>query len=161
MNRADYLPVPHKFNLSMACNMIAECFGRNLGIFLVGSALEKRDYRDVDVRCILDDAEFYRLFPNLKPQTTVDGAGNMTTSRPTSQLDATWSLLMAAISLWLQNQSLLPVDFQIQSMSEAAEKYDKQKRNALGLYYADAPSGQPPHEPGPSCPPGCDGGAAT
>lgn len=127
MSRADYLPVPQKFNLAMACNVIGQCFGRNYGVYLVGSSLEKRDYRDVDVRCILDDAEFDRLFPCLAPK---DG------KVPTPQLDATWSLVCASISLWLQQHSGLPVDFQIQRQTQANEEF-KGKRSALGLYYAE------------------------
>ncbi len=128
MSRADYLPVPQKFNLALACNAIFECFGRNLGVYLVGSSLERRDYRDVDVRCILDDAEFDRLFPTLVPN------GDKV---PTPQLDATWSLICASISLWLQKHSDLPVDFQIQRMTQANIEYEGKKRSALGLYYAD------------------------
>jgi len=129
LSRPDYLPVPQKFNLAIACNMIAQCFGRkNYGVYLVGSSLEKRDYRDVDVRCILDDAEFDRLFPSLAPK---DG------KVPVPQHDATWSLLMAALSLWLQHHSGLPVDFQIQRQTQANEEFKDKRRNGIGLYYAD------------------------
>lgn len=129
-NRVDFLPVPQKFNLAIACNMIAQCFGRkNYGVFLVGSSLERRDYRDVDVRCILDDAEFDRLFPRLAPTK----GGEV----PVPQHDATWSLVCASISLWLQHHSGLPVDFQIQRMTQANEEFKDKRRNGIGLYYAD------------------------
>lgn len=126
MIRADYLPVPQKFNLAAACSFIVQAFPRG-GVYLVGSSLEKRDYRDVDVRVILDDDEFDRMFP------TLVAVGDQ---RPTPQLDATWSLLCAAISLWLQQHSGLPVDFQIQRQTQANAEYPDGKRSALGLYYA-------------------------
>jgi hypothetical protein len=125
MSRADFLPVPQKFNLSAACRFICEAFPGG-GVYLVGSCLEKRDYRDVDVRVILDDQEFDRLFPTLVPEGE---------QRPTPQLDATWSLLCTAISLWLGQHSGLPIDFQIQRQTQANEEF-KGRRHALGLYYA-------------------------
>lgn len=150
MRRADFLPVPQKFNLAMACNLIGQCFGRNYGVYHVGSSLERRDYRDVDIRVILDDAEFDRLFPCLVPldscqhKTVHEPKGyvcsackpTFTVQVPTPQLDATWSLLCAAISLWLQRHSDLPVDFQIQRQTQANEEF-KGRRNGIGLYYAE------------------------
>lgn len=80
------------------------------GPYLVGSASEGGDYRDVDVRQIVDDDEWDALFWG-KPDF--------------------WGLLCLAISTYLTSVSGLPVDFQIQRMTEANEKFDK-PRNPLG-----------------------------
>jgi hypothetical protein len=52
--RSHYVGAPAIFHLSNACVLINESFG-DFGCYLVGSALERRDYRDVDVRFIMDD----------------------------------------------------------------------------------------------------------
>lgn len=43
MERANYLPAPHYFNLNQACAVLSEAFGHCT--YLVGSAMERRDYR--------------------------------------------------------------------------------------------------------------------
>ena len=48
-------------------------------------------------------------------------------------LDPLWSLLCASVSLWLSQQSGLPVDFQIQRAAEANERYGNKPRNPLGM----------------------------
>lgn len=117
MNRANFLPAPHAFNLQMACCIVAQAFG--FCVYLVGSSLERRDYRDVDVRCILPDEEFDRFFgKDCRPQH-----------------DPRWSLMCSAVSLYLQQHSGLPVDFQFQRMSEANAEYPGQRRHALGVFF--------------------------
>lgn len=117
MGRRNWLPVPQAFNLDAACNIVQRAFGWG-NVFLVGSATEKRDYRDVDVRCIIDDDEYEALF------------GRVATCH-----NARWTLMCASISLWLSQQSGLPVDFQIQKQSVAnAENGD---RIALGIFADD------------------------
>lgn len=118
MERATFLPAPHVFNLNQACAVVAQAL--NHSVYLVGSALERRDYRDVDVRAILDDAEFDRLFPGL--------------AKGIASLDPLWSLMCSSISLYLQQHSGLPVDFQIQRSSDANAKYQG-RRHALGMFY--------------------------
>ena len=46
--RASYLPAPHMFNLQQACHTLQAAFDFGVGIYLVGSCLTKREYRDVD-----------------------------------------------------------------------------------------------------------------
>lgn len=58
--RANFIGAPEALNLKLACTVINEAFG--ICTYLVGSAITKRDYRDVDLRCMLDDAEFDRIF---------------------------------------------------------------------------------------------------
>lgn len=117
VKRANYLPVPHVFNLNQACMVLAHAFDCG-GVYLVGSCLHKRDYRDVDVRAIVSDDEYDRLFPGIGIE----------------QHHALWSVMCASISLYLERASGLPIDFQIQKMSEANRKYPKGVRHALGLF---------------------------
>ena len=46
-----------------SCAIIVQAYPSG-GVFLVGSSLERRDFRDMDVRCMLPDHEFEALFPN-------------------------------------------------------------------------------------------------
>jgi hypothetical protein len=124
-SRAHWVGAPEFFNLNHACCALHKAFPQSLGIYLVGSATQKRDYRDVDVRCILTDEDFHKLFPELKD------SGNYS-------LCGFWSILCASISLWLQRQTGLPIDFQVQRQSDANRDYPMKghPRNALGYFYA-------------------------
>lgn len=123
MKRANFIPSPHYFNLNMACRTLTEAFGWH--VYLVGSAIERRDYRDVDVRLILPDEEYARLFPGL--------SGNPT-------LSALWSLMCSSISLYLSQHSGLPVDFQIQQQTEAnAAHPEAAARHPLGIFLVPKP----------------------
>lgn len=122
MTRANWVPAPHFFELNLACRALVDAYGAH--VYLVGSAIARRDYRDVDVRMILPDADFASLFPGL--------------SGSSPSHDARWSLLCSAISLWLSKRSGLPVDFQIQQMTEANSWSGQSKghpRHPLGLFY--------------------------
>lgn len=130
--RPNYLPAPHFYNLNQACALINKAFPGMC--YLVGSSLARRDYRDVDVRLILDDAEYDRIFV----------AGDWT--------NAYWSLLCTSISLWLRQQTDLPIDFQIQRQTQANEMHGRdsdapasssgKKRSALGIFL-DYPGDRP------------------
>src|SRR5271157_4048989 len=115
--RANFIGAPEALNLNVVCASLVQAFGWN--IYLVGSCLDRRDYRDVDVRCMMDDADYDRIFQN----TTQN-----------QQLSALWCLVCAAISEWMKSRTGLPIDFQIQKSSEANAQYPKQKRSALGLF---------------------------
>lgn len=117
MKRANYLGAPEAFLLNEACRTLTDAFGPHL--YLVGSCLERRDYRDVDIRCILPDEEFDHLFP---------GAHDVNYG-----LNALWSVICSSISLWLSKHTGLPIDFQIQRRTEANKKYDGQ-RAAIGMF---------------------------
>jgi hypothetical protein len=121
MKRANYLGAPQFFNLNQACRIVEEAFGFGVGIFLVGSSLVRRDYRDVDIRCIVHDEDWERIFP---------GIGNASWRHPL------WSLMCSSISLYLSQASALPVDFQIQSMTEANRDYGEavHVRCAIGTF---------------------------
>jgi hypothetical protein len=125
--RANWLPAPAAFNLSMACVLVNKAFGDHFGCYLVGSSLRKRDYRDVDVRLIMSDAEFARLF------------GGGTERCP--QLNPLWSLLCSSISLFLKTHTGLPVDFQIQQQTEANKEFGRpdHQRHPLGVFVSRSP----------------------
>lgn len=119
MRRANWLPAPGYFALNAACAIINSAFENGFGCYLVGSSLERRDHRDVDVRYIMDDASFDAMFR----------CGGERAH------DALWSLMCLSISLWLSQQSGLPVDFQIQRQTDANERH-KGNRSALGIFLA-------------------------
>lgn len=92
--------------------------------YLVGSALLTKQWRDVDVRLILDDEEYVRLGL---------GAPNRSGSQ-----NAKWVSLCMAYSALATKMTGLPVDFQIQAMSRAnqiwgGEKRGEHPRFALGI----------------------------
>ena len=117
--RGNYVPAPHYYALNQACTLINRAFNMKGHCYLVGSALDKRDYRDVDVRFIMDDDEYARLFKA--------GGG---------QLDPLWTLICLTTSKWLSEHSDLPIDFQIQQQSHANHSYEGE-RHPLG-YFAQA-----------------------
>ena len=110
--RASYLSVPQQFALQHACRILTAAFGANT--YQVGSSLTRSDYRDVDLRCILDDEEYDALLGGL--------------SCNQYRLD----LLNAALSEWLQARTGLPIDFQFQRRTEANRDFDG-ARNFMGM----------------------------
>lgn len=60
MARKSHLTTAEFAILNDACIPVAEAFDSHP--YLVGSATERADYRDVDLRLILMDEEFDRLF---------------------------------------------------------------------------------------------------
>jgi hypothetical protein len=73
---------------------------------------ERPDYRDVDIRLILTDEDFDYWF---------DGRVML------------WSLVCLTIGQHLRAVTSLPIDFQIQRMTEANEKHPGTWRNPLGM----------------------------
>jgi len=80
----------------------------------VGSSLDRKDWRDVDVRLILPDDEFAALFGSNR-------------SSDTNRKLAAVTLAFAALGKAMTG---LPIDFQIQTVSWANEHY-KGPRSAL------------------------------
>lgn len=105
--RACYLLVSEVFNLNHMCVMLRDA---GFSVYLVGSSLMRPDYRDVDVRAILDDAEFDAMFT----------------------APARLALLNTSVSEWLSARTGLPVDFQFQRQTDANRDYPGE-RNAMGL----------------------------
>jgi hypothetical protein len=132
-HRANYIGAPEFFHLNSLCRILNDAFGYHN--YLVGSSIIKRDFRDVDIRCILEDEEFDRMFPDSKG-TAGTGKGECSWVH-----DARWSILCASISEWLSTRSNLKVDFQIQRQTNANEMYPHglgHERHALGLFIHEA-----------------------
>jgi hypothetical protein len=108
------LSPPRLFALDAACRPIAQTFGFGTGPYLVGSVQERTagPTSDVDVRLILEDKKYDRLFKKQSPEFR--------------------TLLDLAFSGWLSAQTGLPIDFQIQRMTEANERHAGKQRNPLG-----------------------------
>lgn len=103
-----YLTRPQLWALDEACKPIREAFP-DYGPYLVGSVMERPDFRDVDVRLVLKDKRYDRLS------------------------DVQWGVLGFIISRHLQTVTGLPIDFQVQRQTEANAAYPGQRRNPLGL----------------------------
>lgn len=99
------------FTLDLACQplrLLAEPPG---GVYLVGSVERGEKYRDVDVRMILPDEQFDRLF---------------------GHSSLLWETFSFAWTGHLRAATGLPIDFQVQRMTEANEKHAGGPRNSLG-----------------------------
>jgi hypothetical protein len=116
-----YIGAPAVFALELACRSLNEAFGGH-GCYLVGSSLERADWRDVDLRFILKDEEFAELFP--------DAGDNW-------EFDPRWLLLTVSISAHLSKVSGLPIDFQFQPQTHANARHPG-PRSAIGLHIAKA-----------------------
>lgn len=110
MTRKSFLSTAEFKLLNDACIPLTEAFGGPP--YLVGSVMLSADYRDVDVRLILADEDFDRWF---------DGKVML------------WSLVCLTIGQHLRSLTSLPIDFQIQRMTEANEKFPDGTRDPLGM----------------------------
>lgn len=111
-----HVGAPAIFILNQACHTLREAFGE-CGIYLVGSAAERPDWRDVDVRLMLPDTRYAELFGDPRHHES----------------NGLWSLMCVAISEHLSRLADLPVDFQIQDTSYANERHPGH-RDALGIW---------------------------
>lgn len=109
--------MPATLHLNAFAREIMEAFGEIP--YMVGSATRTKKWRDVDIRLLLADDDFDHLFP-----------GHTTPGRT----DGLWSLLCAAIAELGKQRTGLPIDFQIQRLSDADALYDG-PRHPLGLYH--------------------------
>lgn len=101
------------FLLDEACRPLYLAFPDS-GLYLVGTAaaLERQDYRDVDVRMMLDDEDYDALRTAVGPDAI--------------------TFLGLAIGEYLASRTGLPIDFQIQRTTEANERHGGGVRNPLG-----------------------------
>ena len=107
--RVSFLTTAEFARLNHACLLVTEAFG-GFTTYLVGSSLQKDDYRDIDVRTILDDDEFDALFKGR---------------------EFFWSVTCLGIATYLTQVSGLPVDYQSQRRTQANEKFTG-VRNPIG-----------------------------
>jgi len=106
--------------------VVADAFGEVP--YHVGSSLHSKDWRDVDVRLILPDEEFARLF------------GIPQSAEVNTKL-AAFTLAFCALGAQMTG---LPIDFQIQPQSHANGRYGGQVRSALVQLdpeFRDVPTG--------------------
>ena len=114
MSRSSYLTVTQNYALEVACRSVQEAFlPLGYGVYLVGSAIERRDWRDVDVRALMYDQVYDEMF-----------AGN----------PAALHLLNVAVSEWLAARTGLPVDFQMQRTTDANREFEGRPRSAIGMW---------------------------
>lgn len=128
--RANYIGAPAFFNLNHACRLVNDAFGdMGFGCYLVGSSMHRRDFRDVDIRYIMQDEAFDRLFRIEAAQADTPLGG---------WLNPLWSLICSSVAAWLSAQSGLPVDFQIQRMTQANAAHSQKNghpRSAMGIMF--------------------------
>lgn len=105
MSRSVYLTT---FDLHKLDLIVAPLRRYDGSIYLVGSVLEKPDWRDVDIRMILEDDDFDNDFGN----------------------ELLWETFCYAVTAWLRAETGLPIDFQVQRQTEANTNH-KGIRNAL------------------------------
>jgi hypothetical protein len=86
--------------------------------YLVGSALQGKQWRDVDVRLILPDQQYEAMFGN------PDDLSQLTCGK--------WVSMCLAYSALGKQMTGLPIDFQIQQQSWANTHHDG-PRSALGF----------------------------
>lgn len=115
-----HVGAPAIFALEEECKKIGDAFG-GFGCYLVGSVLERPDWRDVDVRFIMKDSDFEKLFPKVD----LANGGSW-------EFDPRWTLMTIAISERLSKVTGLPIDFQFQPQTHA-NRVHKGPRNAMGM----------------------------
>lgn len=108
-----YIGGPEWVRLDTACRLVVDALGETC--YLVGSATEGREFRDVDVVVIFDQPKFQALFGVLHPY-----------SNPLRLL------LCGAVSTWLSEQTGLRVDFKVQLRGLVAESDWRKRRVPLG-----------------------------
>lgn len=92
--------------------IVEDAFGEHP--YQVGSSLTTKDWRDVDVRLILDDDVFAEMF-----------------GQPESYINAKVAAMELAFSALGSQMTGLPIDFQIQTMSHGSTQFGGQPRNPL------------------------------
>lgn len=117
--KVSYVGVPAIFELNLACHLLVRGFGHT--IYLVGSALDRPDWRDVDLVMIMSDEAFAAEFPC----SGLNG-GHW-------ELDPKWLVMTCAISKWLAEKSGVLVDFKFQPRTWANERH-KGRRSAMGHF---------------------------
>lgn len=124
-HKASWIGAPAVFALELACLHLHDAFP-SYGIYLVGSAIDDPEWRDVDLRMIMADEEFNKLFPAAQYEKGVGARW---------ESDPRWLVMTVAISQWLTQQSGLPVDFQFQPQTHANDRH-KGQRSAVGMRIA-------------------------
>lgn len=111
-HRADLLTTTEIYHLDQACQLVSKAFGGEHP-YLVGTAGygNAGSYRDVDVRLMLDGEEFAEACPTRER----------------------WELLCLSIGAYLSSRTGLPIDFQIQRVTEGNARHGHRPRIPLGM----------------------------
>ena len=120
--RGSYLLLSDFERLEEWCRLVRTVFDGETP-YLVGSVNTTPDFRDVDLRLILRDAVYDRWW-----------------SDPVKV-----RLVNRAVSIWGQQETRLPIDFQVQRMTEANAAFGGGFRNPMGMrdWTVNVPSGHP------------------
>lgn len=112
--------MPQSLYLDLFGRIVNEAFGEFP--YLVGSAANGKQWRDVDVRLILSDEDYARLIGDVRHEAE----------------NPRWQAFNMAFAALGKHLTGLPIDFQIQQQTDANKKFPKQTRCALilasGLY---------------------------
>jgi len=111
VSRSTYLLQSDFDRLEDWCRMVRVVFGSAFGPYLVGSATQRPDYRDVDIRVLMQDRAFDAVFRR-RPEAV--------------------RFINRAFSVWGQQETGLPIDFQVQRQTEANAEFTA-PRNAMGI----------------------------
>ena len=111
-----YIGFPESSRLDHA--MMIVCRALDEDAFMVGSSTKSTEYRDVDVRVIMEDEKFNALFGDWNAQ----------------RLKPFWSLFCVAVSDYLAKQTGLPIDFQVQKRGDVSEADWDEPRRAVGHF---------------------------
>jgi hypothetical protein len=94
----NYIGAPACFALDLALRHINEAFEGEC--YVVGSVLERPDWRDVDVRMIMDDEDFAKNFPDVVANRWENDAKNSTTGQPGGGGFQQWTMTREWHKLW-------------------------------------------------------------
>jgi hypothetical protein len=108
--RASFIQLSDFERLDAWCRLVATAFPDEGWPYLVGSAMTRPTFRDVDIRMMLTDADFDTRFTDV------------------TQL----RMYNRAFSAWGQRDTGLPIDFQIQRTSDANALFPS-RRNPMGV----------------------------
>jgi hypothetical protein len=113
---------PQVLYLDLFGDILNDAFGATA--YLVGSAARGKVWRDVDVRVILDDNEYHRLYGQVSPV----------------RKGPRWTAMAMAFSALGREMTGLPIDFQLQSMTHANGMYGGEVRVPLFSRFDEAKS---------------------
>jgi hypothetical protein len=137
--------MPQWMKLNLFGQLLREAFPGTIP-YLVGTAATSKEWRDVDVRVMLDGEEWERFVGEGWEMKTRDGAGRespayeaahmeqMTNARPTGRRRTALQLAFSALG---QEMTGLPIDFQFQWQDEANDVYGSERRVPLGGIVGD------------------------
>jgi len=113
--RGVYIGMPAYLHLCRFADVIRDAFPEG-GVYLVGSALARQDWRDVDIRLMLPDAAYARIIgPLTKPRYA----------------NPRWRALCVAFAALGRDMTGLPIDFQIDQQSAANAEEAGRPRSAI------------------------------